>query len=42
VASPLKKTEFFPTHTPAWSLSCGELHFSILITIKSSLRWPSA
>jgi hypothetical protein len=33
VASPLKSTDYFPTHTLARAISLGDLGFSILITI---------
>jgi hypothetical protein len=42
VASPLKKTESFPTPNPPETISCGKLYISILIIIfKSSLQWLS-
>jgi hypothetical protein len=42
VASPLKKTESFPPKTLPEAINCGELCFSITITIlKSSLQWLS-
>lgn len=40
VASPLQKDGSFPNPTPSVPSYCGELYFSILVTVfKSSLQW---